>query len=142
MTKDGSFCDFQADNYLLLVDRASNHPDLHSHASPRPPKVRVSSLCQGDLNINLFSTMHARRSNKTKSIFLRRSKWQTKRHHCSTALLQVTFFYQPQIVLGEGFTKKSCSSCGFCPNYLPPLIHASVFQFDAVMAVDAVDRIC
>ena len=55
VTQDGSFCDFQADNYPLLVDRASNHPDLHSHASPRPPQVRVSSLCQGDLNVHLVS---------------------------------------------------------------------------------------
>ena len=49
----------------------------------------------------LWFPIHARRSNKTKSIFLRRSKWQTKQHHCSTALLQVTFFHQPQIVYNQ-----------------------------------------
>ena len=105
--KDGSFCDFQVNNYPLLVDRASNHPDLHSHASPRPPEVRVSSLCQGDLNVHLFSTIHAKRWYKTESIFFRRSKWQTKQHHCSTALLQVTFFHQPQIVYNQHCFSKS-----------------------------------
>ena len=49
----------------------------------------------------LWFPLYARRSEKTKSIFLRKSKWQTKQHHCSTALLQVTFFHQPQIVYNQ-----------------------------------------